>query len=120
MKTSEDQNLLDSISALLARSRERDDPSLAEIEHTLTSGYARAHALEAEQLRLDRKIVEVAGLLAAEGAERHGRTLHDLSQRRSRAERELARLRRLLAPLRDLRALRSGQRARPSGGGRSS
>jgi hypothetical protein len=41
-------------------------PSLAHIEDALTSGYARAMMLEAEQSRLQRRIAEVAVALADE------------------------------------------------------
>ena len=98
----DDAHLLEEIRALLAgpAAGERD-PSLAELEHTLTSGYARAHSLEAEQLRLDRRITEVAALLAAEGAARHGADLTALAARKTAAEGELERLRGLLRALRD-------------------
>ena len=97
-----DAHLLEQIKALLARPRAGEpDPSLAELEHTLTSGYARAHSLEAEQLRLDRRIAEVAALLAAEGAGRHGADLSALAARKTEAEGELKRLRGLLRALRD-------------------
>ena len=101
MQTSDDQHLLDAISALLAPAGAPGDPSLAEIEYTLTSGYARAHALEAEQIRLDRKIAEVTALLAAEGAARHGADLTALTARKTSAAGELKRLRGLLRALRD-------------------
>ena len=98
----DDAQLLDEIRALLARPTAGErDPSLAELEHTLTSGYARAHSLEAEQLLLDRRIAEVAALLAAEGAARHGADLTELAVRRTAADCELKRLRGLLRALRD-------------------
>ena len=98
----DDTHLLEKIKELLARPAAGDrDPSVAELEHTLTSGYARAHSLEAERLRLDRRIGEVAALLAAEGAVRHGADLSALAARKTEADGELQRLRGLLRALRD-------------------
>jgi ABC-type phosphate transport system auxiliary subunit len=56
------------LSALLQRIRNQLDvrgadpakPLLTEMEHTLTDGYARALELEAERLRLERRIGELA------------------------------------------------------------
>ena len=56
------------LSALLERIRKQLDvrgadpakPLLTEMEHTLTDGYARALELEAERLRLERRIGELA------------------------------------------------------------
>jgi hypothetical protein len=41
------------------RSTDPDEPLLTEMEHTLTDGYARALELEAERLRLERRIGEL-------------------------------------------------------------
>jgi hypothetical protein len=74
-------------------------PSLASIEYTLTSGYARALELEAERWRLDRRIGEVTSQLGAtdgDGAEE----LAALAERASMAEGELRHLRPLLEALR--------------------
>jgi hypothetical protein len=78
----------------------REAPSLSRIECTLTDGYAKALALEAERLRLERRLGEVArdadgagGELAAELAE--------IAERISRADGRLARLRALLDLLRE-------------------
>ena len=85
-----------------------DAPSIDAVEHTLTAGYARALALEAERWRLEHRIAEVASKLAEAGESRHSE-LANLGQRLSTADGDLARLRELLASLR-LRAdeIRSG------------
>jgi hypothetical protein len=72
-----------------------DAPTLARMEDTLTEGYARALALEAERWRLERRIGEVA---------REGRTdiseeLRSLGTRLTHADGELANLRSLLGSL---------------------
>jgi hypothetical protein len=76
--------------------RGEDAPSIDDVEHTLTAGYARALALEAERWRLERRIGEVA---------REGPTdfeeLRSLGTRLSRADGELVTLRNLLARLRE-------------------
>jgi len=76
-----------------------DAPSIEAVEHTLTAGYARALALEAERWRLERRIAEVASKLA-EAAEPQHSELANLGQRLSTADGDLARLRELLASLR--------------------
>jgi seryl-tRNA synthetase len=73
--------------------------SLAYLEDSLTDGYARALALEAERARVSRTI----GMLAADDgddAEQKTRELSSLSQRLARAETELATLRDTLNQLR--------------------
>jgi hypothetical protein len=72
-------------------------PSLSDLEDTLTTGYARALALEAERARIERGLV--------------GTTTADAPELRSRLEDvqlSLSELRRLLVPLRSrARAVRS-------------
>src|SRR5256714_10138685 len=75
-------------------------PTLDHIEHTLTSGYARALALEAERWRLERKITDVAARLVEQVSDEDGAQLAKLSQRLSDADGDLTRLRVLLASLR--------------------
>jgi hypothetical protein len=75
-----------------------DAPSLHEVEHTLTAGYARALALEAERSRLERKIAAAATRLG-QGSTREPE-LADLGQRLSAADGALAHLRGLLSSLR--------------------
>ena len=76
-------------------------PTLDEIEDTLTSGYAAALALEAERWRIERGIAEAAATLG--DGEARGRTqeLARLGRRLSVAADDIARLRALLASLRD-------------------
>jgi hypothetical protein len=76
-------------------------PSLASIEYTLTSGYARALELEAERWRLDRRIGEVTSQLAAtDGGGGDAEELAVLAERATRADGELRHLRGLLEALR--------------------
>jgi hypothetical protein len=76
-----------------------DAPSIDAVEHTLTAGYARALALEAERWRLERRIAEVASKLA-EARETQHSELDNLGRRLSTADGDLVRLRELLASLR--------------------
>src|SRR5438874_12956255 len=67
-------------------------PTLDHIEHTLTSGYARALALEAERWRLERKIADVAARLGDEVSDEDASELTKLSQRLADADGDLGRL----------------------------
>jgi len=71
---------------------------LADVEHTLTDGYASALALEGERWRIEKKIAELALRLKDQT---QARELHVLALRLSSADAELTELRRLLAALRD-------------------
>ena len=75
-------------------------PTLDHIEDTLTAGYARALAIEAERWRLERKIADVAAKLGDEVTEEDATELAKLGQRLSDADGDLTRLRALLASLR--------------------
>ena len=76
----------------------RDDaPSLASVEHTLTEGYARALALEAERLRIEKRVVEVVKDVGADQAAE----LKSLGTRLTHADGEIERLRTLLSTLAD-------------------
>jgi hypothetical protein len=75
-----------------------DAPSLDAIEHTLTAGYARALALEAERWRLERKIAEVAAHMSDGGTDQS--ELVTLGRRFSAADGDLTQLRGLLSSLR--------------------
>src|ERR671922_2314600 len=75
-------------------------PSLDHIEHTLTSGYARALALEAERRRIERQLADVAARLGEETTDEDASELAELGQRLSVADDDLIRLRALLASLR--------------------
>ena len=90
--------------ALLDRIRELADAppngapriALAEMEDTLTDGYALALALEAERWRIDKRIAELAG--NAQDPEDAGE-LRRLALERGAAEADLTRLRALLGTL---------------------
>jgi hypothetical protein len=83
-------------------------PSLAVVEDTLTQGYARALALEAERLRIERRLGEVAR--TSEGD--HAAEIRSLGSRLTRADGELRNLRALLQPLQDrARSLRAAAAA---------
>lgn len=92
------------LSALLQRIRSQLDvrgadparPVLTEMEHTLTDGYARALELEAERLRLERRIGELAHNL--DGPE-EARELRGLATRLRTADEDLASLRDVLGAL---------------------
>src|SRR5437763_825009 len=75
-------------------------PSLDHIEHTLTSGYARALALEAERRRIERRLADVAARLADETTNEYASELGRLGQRLSLADDDLTNLRALLVSLR--------------------
>jgi hypothetical protein len=72
-----------------------ESPTLARLEDTLTEGYARALAIEAERWRLERRIGEVA----REGRSDVGEELRSLGTQLTRADGELLRLRGLLGTL---------------------
>lgn len=91
--------LCDEIRELLDGPVAAPDQSLERLEDTLTEGYARALALEAERLRLERKIGEL-GADVRRGAERSGDEIASLAARLSQASNRLDGLRELLAPLR--------------------
>lgn len=83
-------------------------PTLAVLEEKLTDGYARALALEAERLRIERRLGEAARG-AGEPIEHHEREA--LSRRLTVADGELARLRTLLRSLQErARARRRSKR----------
>jgi hypothetical protein len=77
-----------------------DAPSLDYIEHTLTTGYARALALEAERRGIERKLADVAARLGEETTDEDASELARLGQRLSAADDDLIHLRALLASLR--------------------
>jgi hypothetical protein len=92
------------LTALLERIRSQLDvrgadpanPLLTEMEHTLTDGYARALELEAERLRIERRIGELAHRL--EGPEQ-ARELRGLAMELRATDEDLAGLRDALAAL---------------------
>ncbi len=72
-----------------------------EVEPTLTDGYARALTLDAECLRLERRI-EVLTWEVAEGRDVPAGTLSGLLRRLHETEQQSVDLRAMLAPLRAL------------------
>jgi len=74
-------------------------PSLDTIESTLTHGYAEALALDAERLRLERRLGEVVRDVGDVEAHSVAAELAELSERLETADGELARLRSLLRSL---------------------
>ncbi|MGE5690599.1 MAG: hypothetical protein ACM33B_08580 [Pseudomonadota bacterium] len=94
-------DLLTQIHALIAASAAPADAAvLARMEDTLTVGYARALALEAERWRLERRIGELAAGLAT-GSSSDAGDLATLARRMSDTDAEVVRLRAALASLRD-------------------
>jgi hypothetical protein len=79
-----------------------DAPSLDAIEHTLTAGYARALALDAERWQLERKIAEVAAHIGNGATElvTEQSELITLGRLLSAADGDLTSLRGLLSSLR--------------------
>ena len=74
-------------------------PSLASVEETLTEGYAKAMALEAERWRLERRLGEVARTLDGPDVSSFAEELAALAKRLTSADGELSRLRALLRSL---------------------
>ncbi len=91
--------LFEKIDALVAAPG-AGEPALARIENTLTEGYARALALEAERWRLERRIGEVAAKLVEGDREKRTQELANLAERISSADGDLSRLRGRLSVLR--------------------
>jgi hypothetical protein len=76
-------------------------PSLAELDDTLTTGYATALQLEAERWRLERRAQEVTARIAAgEGGDGDTVELTTLTDRMATADEDLLELRRALGHLR--------------------
>ncbi len=71
-------------------------PTLARMEETLTEGYAEALALEAERLRVERRLGEVAGTAHEPSV---AEELAALARRRTHADVELGKLRAVLGRL---------------------
>jgi hypothetical protein len=93
--------LFEEIRQLLAAPRAgADAPPLSRVEETLTAGYARALALEAERWRMERRLGEVAARLRDDRSDLRTDEVATLAERLSDADGELSRLRSLLATLR--------------------
>jgi hypothetical protein len=71
----------------------------ARVEHTLTDGYARALALEAESKRLERRIAELAGGINGSSPGHEAEELGEAARRLGDVEAELTRLRSVLSEL---------------------
>src|SRR6266568_9015847 len=76
-----------------------DAPTLAHLEDTLTAGYARALALEAEHRRLERRLAEAAAELATDDNEIRISELRKLAKQLKSAAGDLVELRVQLASL---------------------
>jgi hypothetical protein len=72
----------------------------AQLEETLTDGYAWALKLDAECTRLERSIGTLAAALDEESSEQHARELSRSARRLARVKRDHAALRGLLVSLR--------------------
>jgi ABC-type phosphate transport system auxiliary subunit len=93
--------LLDEITELIDQPLPRDrQPHLERVERVLTDGYAHALALEAERLRLERRIGQVAGDLTSGDLGQKTQELSALTRRLTSAEVDLSALREQLASLR--------------------
>jgi|SRR2546423_11871461 hypothetical protein len=88
------------LDALIKSPPATDDTTRARFERTLTDGYARAHSLEAEQLRIERRIGKIAAEMSARNRDLKADELAELSLRLSRASVDLRHLRGLLATAR--------------------
>jgi hypothetical protein len=95
-----DHPIFAEIRSLLDVARESCSPALAQIESTLTDGYAAAMAMEAERSRLERRIAGLALQLDGEVPPPETRELPRLARRLQGADEEIAVLRDLLSSLR--------------------
>jgi hypothetical protein len=99
--TRETAALYEDIHALLEEAPGAEEGAfLARLEHTLTDGYARALALEAERVRLSKRMGELTDGLCDDPADAPTDELATVAKRLSEANTELTRLRRILARLR--------------------
>ena len=93
----DERTIFAEIEAVLA---DRDETRLDRLEHTLTSGYAAALALEAERWRIERRIAEAAALVRGHEDSERAVEIALLARSLSSNEADLERLRALLATLR--------------------
>jgi hypothetical protein len=100
--TDENTILLEQIDSLLAvADAEEPEVFLARAEDTLSAGYARALALEAERWRLERQLGALAAGLADGDSGTGTEELSTLARRMAVADGKVTRLRRRLASLRE-------------------
>lgn len=92
--------LCDELGTLIDSPPASDDAARARVERTLTDGYAHAMALEADRLRLERQLADVAAQVDARDPGAKTVELQDLSARLTVASGDLKHLRGLLAALR--------------------
>jgi chromosome segregation ATPase len=92
--------LCDELDALLEAPPARDQAGRAQLERTLTDGYASAMSLEAERLKLERRIGEVAAQVSVKDRGAKTEELAALSSQLSETSGELERLRARLVKLR--------------------
>jgi hypothetical protein len=90
----------DTLIGTVAELTEAEPGDRAAIEETLALGYAQAFSLEAERMRLDRRITALAAGAVSEGAGSRVSELAELVRRRTYAEGDLTRLREALHVLR--------------------
>ena len=107
--THETTSLYEDIHALLQEAPGAEQGAfLARLEHTLTDGYARALVLEAERVRLARRMEELTDGLRDDPADAPTDELATVARRLSDSDAELSSLRGTLARLRaEARAIRS-------------
>jgi hypothetical protein len=94
------RTLCNALEAQIAAPAARDRASRAQLERTLTDGYASAMSLEADRLKLERRIAEVAAEVSVENRGSKTEELADLSTRLTATSGDLERLRELLVVLR--------------------
>jgi hypothetical protein len=92
--------LCDELDALIEAPPVRGRAARARIERTLTDGYAGAMSLEAERLKLERRIAEVAGEVSVKNRGAKTEELAELSSRLSATSGDLERLRERLVAVR--------------------
>ena len=94
--------LLDEIDELLAEPSPTEEPAtLARLERTLTDGYAHALQLEAERLRLQRRLEQRAGSLADAPPSEQVAEITGLARGVAETDGELAELRAALSLLKE-------------------
>ena len=92
-------SVVERIRSLMALAQ--SEAPLAEIEHTLADGYAHALQLEAERMRIQKRLGEIAAALADDASEENVLEISQLANRLSSADSDLNELRAMLGTLRD-------------------